>query len=312
MAQLNTFNPVGAFQGARQNALTIQGQEQGIAREAAAAPIRNQLAELQLSKAQAGATRSNTEFDQGQALQRATILNQTAKALKGLDPSQWPQAFARLEPKLEEFGIPAGTFNINEATPEALDSIIAETQGFITNPSTLSTGQRERSDLIAAIQPALDENGNFNPELADANAKAAAIELGLISGEGRTTFNERLIEDPSAADKFVQLETDVAGGREKGKLDEQAKLLQGIRAAIKQAEKEAVARGETITDLISAKAAMPGLIKVVDRLKILSDEATFTLFGKGFNEVAKQFGFSAKGGTARDTMISIVTVEIRF
>lgn len=146
MATLNTFDPVGAFQGARRNALAMQAQEQDLALQ----PKRNALADLKLQQAKVGAEREQTQFDQGQALQRATIINQSARALKGLDPSQWPAAFKRLEPKLEQFGIPRGTFDINQATPEALDNIIAETQGFISNPESLSALDVARTEKLRA------------------------------------------------------------------------------------------------------------------------------------------------------------------
>ena len=158
---LQSFNPVGAFQGARQNALTIQGQEQGIAQEAQAAPIRNQMQQLGLSQAQKTASRGDTEFDQGQAIKRAQVLNQFARAFKGLDPSQRQAAFQKSVPRLQEFGIDTQQFEGSQFTDPELDQAIAETQGFINDPTSLSSAQRERAGLIEAIQPALDENGKL-------------------------------------------------------------------------------------------------------------------------------------------------------
>lgn len=131
---LNSFNPVGAYQGARQNALTIQGQEQGIAREAASAPIRNQLANLNLDQAKVGAERGQTEFDQGQALKKAKIMNQAATAMKGIAPENRAIAFSSLMPKLQEFGIDTSQIQDQPLTDENLDLAILNTQSFLDNP----------------------------------------------------------------------------------------------------------------------------------------------------------------------------------
>ena len=266
--------------------------------------------QLGLSQAQKTASRGDTEFDQGQAIKRAQVLNQFARAFKGLDPSQRQAAFQKSVPRLQEFGIDTQQFEGSQFTDPELDQAIAETQGFINDPTSLSSAQRERAGLIEAIQPALDENGKFDPNLADANAMSAAQALNLVAKPGTITGQQRTATTPGLSEQIAVSEQTISGGKERGKLEVQAELLPSIRADIKQAEKEALARGETKTDLIASKAAMPGLITVVDRLKILSDDATFTLGGKGFNEVAKQFGFSTKGGTARDTMVSIVDNQV--
>jgi len=162
MATLNQFNPVGAFQSARQNALTIQGQEQGIAREAAAAPVRSQLAELQLGQAQKTAQRGQTQFDQGQALQRAKIMNQAATALKGIAPENRAGAFTSLLPKLQEFGIDTAQIEQQPLTDENLDLAIFNTKAFLDNPEkaisdfTLSAGQTRfdaQGNKIAGVEP---------------------------------------------------------------------------------------------------------------------------------------------------------------
>jgi hypothetical protein len=157
-----TFDPVGAFQGARGRALQLQSAEQGIARESAAAPIRNQLAELQLGQAKVGAQRGETKFGQEQALRRATILGQSARALRGLPLQQRDAAFASIEPQLEQFGIPRGTFRAGQFTDSNLDRAIAEAQAFTGAPAaqagfTLSQGQQRfgpGGQVIAGVAPA--------------------------------------------------------------------------------------------------------------------------------------------------------------
>tara|TARA_R110000803_G_scaffold210685_4_gene283231 strand:- start:2888 stop:3988 length:1101 start_codon:yes stop_codon:yes gene_type:complete len=182
MASLNSFNPVGAFQGARSNALGIQAQEQGIARETAAAPTRNALADLSLQQAQVGAERGDTQFDQGQALQRAQILNQSARAMKGLDVSQRKSAFQKLAPKLQEFGIDTNQFANSEFTDADLDSAIAETQGFLADPQSMTKLGLQKRTLDIREQEISQRRDlkELEPELAgQKETKKLEAQLGL-------------------------------------------------------------------------------------------------------------------------------------
>jgi len=115
---LNRFDPVGSFQKARSNALTIQGQEQA------------------LSQNQAASNQQQTNFDQKQVLQRARILNNTAKALRGIRESQRGAALTKLEPQLQQFGVPRGTVKASQLTDDGLDNAIAETGALIESFST--------------------------------------------------------------------------------------------------------------------------------------------------------------------------------
>jgi len=154
MVQLASFKPVADFQRARQNALGIQAQEQGIRRERAAAPVRNELAQLGLEQARTGIAREETQFEQEEALQKAQILNQAASAIRGLDPSQYTAAVASIIPQLQKFGIDTSQFEGVEITTEGLDQIIAETQGFLNQPETLqkfgrlSQGVNEQGERV--------------------------------------------------------------------------------------------------------------------------------------------------------------------
>jgi len=102
-----------------------------------------------------------------------------------------------------------------------------------------------------------------------------------------------------------------SGAREEAELGAQSRLLPDIRAQIKRAESEATAQGETATALTRAKAAMPGLLDVSDKLKKLADVATYTTTGRLVDLAAKELGFgSTKGGTARSTMTSVVDNQV--
>ena len=181
---------------------------------------------------------------------------------------------------------------------------------FDANKPTTSTGQRERADLIAQLKPALDKDGKIDPAKLDANSRSAAVALNLIPGAGTATGGERIATTEGLTEVVAKSEERLKGAAETGKLKAQKSLLPGIRASIKQAEQQAQSRGETFTELNSAKAALPGLKTVVGNLKALSGDATFTLAGRGFNAVAKELGFSTKGSTARAAMVSMVDNQV--
>lgn len=309
MATLDSFNPVESFQRARSNALAIQGQEQGIARETASAPRRNALADLQLSQAKVGAERGQTQFTQDQSSKRATIMNQVAKAMLNTPENQWASASQSLNPKLSELGLPL-------LTPENLsrskfEQVINETQALITTPTGLSSSQRERSDLIAAVTPALNEQGQIDVSKLTPASESAAIELGLLPRAGTVTKDERLAKDKDLTTDVATSQAEIEAAKETAKLTAQKGLLPGIRAAIKLAEKNAVAEGETFTSLNRAKAALPGLKEVTEKLKSLADVATFTTAGKLINLASKELGFGAtKGATARSTMRAVVDNQV--
>jgi hypothetical protein len=176
--------------------------------------------------------------------------------------------------------------------------------------TTDSAGQRERSDLIAQLQPALDKNGQIDPSKLTASSRSAAVALNLIPGAGTSTGGERIATTPGLTEIVAGSEEELSAASEAGKLKAQGKLLPGVRAAVKLAEQQAQSRGETFTDLNSAKAALPGLKTVVGNLKALSGDATFTLAGRGFNAVAKELGFSTKGSTARAAMVAMVDNQV--
>lgn len=162
----------------------------------------------------------------------------------------------------------------------------------------LTSGQREfASDMKLA--------GATEEEIK----RAITNKYGITPRAGESA-EERIARDAALAVQVAESQSQIAESKEAGKLEAQGKLLPAIRANIKQAEKEAAARGDTNIELISAKAAMPGLTKVVDRLKLLADDATFTLGGSAFNAIAKELGFSTKGGTSRASMVSIVDNQV--
>jgi len=116
---------------------------------------------------------------------------------------------------------------------------------------------------------------------------------------------------PITAQTVGESEAEIEGAKEGAKLNAQLAFKPAIAEAVKTAEASAKSRGESLSELGRAKASLPGLKEVVNKLITLSDVATYTLAGKGFDEVTKQLGFGAtKGATARAKMESLVSNQI--
>jgi len=159
------FNPLASFAGGKSSALGIKAQEQGLARESAAAPIRNQLGQLDVQKSQLGLDRAKTgieregqEFDQSQALRRITLLNQGARAIGATDPSQWDQAIPQVVKFLGEQGIDAQEL-AQGVTPESLGSFITQTDELIRDPRKMqqATTSLQKNLAAAGLQPGSPE-----------------------------------------------------------------------------------------------------------------------------------------------------------
>ena len=140
--------------------------------------------------------------------------------------------------------------------------------------------------------------------------RAAQIELGLQPRAG-ISAEERIASDPSLSAQVAASSGREAGATESAKLDAQLSFKPAIAEAVKIAEASAKSRGESLSEVARAKASLPGLTEVVNKLITLSDVATYTLAGKAFDEVTKQLGFGAtEGATARAKMDSLVSNQI--
>lgn len=232
MAQLNQFNPTQAFQTGRRNALSIEGQEQGIARENLAAPIRNQAQELGLKSQQRSFERTGVQNEQSDAVQKATILHNVAQSLASLPENQRAAAFSQIESKLATFGIETNNIKERGFSDGQLQLAISGTQGFLNNPSQLaqlSSGQRERGDLKADLEGAFLPNGQLK-DVKDMTAiqRAAAIGLKLIPGAGTATGIERISSEQDIVKQVADAEKAITTSKEEGKLDAQGRLAPNI------------------------------------------------------------------------------------
>lgn len=144
-----------------------------------------------------------------------------------------------------------------------------------------------------------------------AGARKVWAGIQARAGESAQERIARTGKTGEVAQSEAEIAAAKAGASEEATLSAQSRLLPDIRASIKRAESEATAQGETVTALTRAKAAMPGLLDVSDKLKKLADVATYTTTGKLVDLAAKELGFgSTKGGTARSTMTSIVDNQV--
>ncbi len=157
---------------------------------------------------------------------------------------------------------------------------------------------------LASAKTEIFDNGTVINSLPDGTTQVSDPSGKLVTGEER---KQTLI---TAREEEIGFAGKKATATEEGKLSVQRNLLPDIRSAIKTAEKQAVEHGDIETSLNASKAAMPGLTQVVTRLKSLADDATFTMTGKVFNTIAKEFGFSTKGDTSRARMVSIVDNQV--
>ena len=81
-----------------------------------------------------GAQQQATQFDQGQAMQKAQFLNRLAKQLKSTDQRQWASILQPNIPAISQiYGQPAEAVieQVGQLTPETVDSIIAQTDAVL-------------------------------------------------------------------------------------------------------------------------------------------------------------------------------------
>ena len=245
---------------------------------------------------EAQAARTGTQFEQEQSVLRSNVLGTLAEQLKGVPLEARSSVIAQNAPELAKFNIDASVFQNADLSDVELDNVIAGAKSFKPTLAQ-TTGQR---DFQSKTQGLTEEE----------KLKAQKVDLGLVARAG-ISAEERIAKDEKLAEKVVTVEGKKAEAKEEGKLKIQKKLLPSIRGAIKQAEKEAVAKGEAFTALNRAKAALPGLRDVTEKLKLLSDVATFTTGGKVLNLLAKESGFGAtEGATARTTMRAVVDNQV--
>lgn len=268
------------------------------------------LADLALEQQKQQFATQQREQGASDEMRRLKFMNNAGRALLGVNPQQRIQAFEKLIPAAQSVGIDPSQFSVDQLTDENLQQLVSSTATFLQNPQQLTASLQERQALINDLQGGIDqETGQLKPrEQLTPTQLSAAINLGLEAREVGSAA--QTIAQKGNVENVAEVERTLAGAKETGKQEVKLEFEPKIKEAIKLAESRASAQGESAVDHARAVAALPGIEQVVSKLKILSEDATFTLGGKAFNEVAKQFGFTTSGANSRASMISIVDNQV--
>jgi len=293
----------GLVRGDIQNQLLQQRFDQSQAQ----APLEQQLLQQKLdvgAQGLAADTQAQELAAQTAALQ---TLGTVAKTLKPFIDSRDLIGAAGQIDVLERMGIDPEVLQDIDELISAGD--LDEISNQIATIETFNRANAGEGEIIKSSQRLVNIDGKQFSEVdvAMPDGTLTTIRSEVGGGIAKKTTGETIKEQRDA--EVIQKKLTSTAGEE-GKLEVQKQLLPQIRASIKRAEKEAANDGELAISLSAAKAALPGIKQVVTRLKSLADDATFTLAGSAFNRVAKEFGFSTKGDTARARMISIVDNQV--
>lgn len=126
----------------------------------------------------------------------------------------------------------------------------------------------------------------------------------LVTGQDRTEVLKK-----AQASGVTQVGRE-AEARERGKQEVRAVTEPGIQKDIALSKVAGTKAAEDVDLLGNMEASLPRLKEVTTELSGLINDATFTLTGKAWNAIAKEAGYSTKGGTARARMESIADNEI--
>ena len=293
------------------NLLSNIGQVQQMERQAQLAPIQLESAQLGLQQAQ------RKEAQQAQMDRIQSVALGAAEILPDLKLDNPQAALAKLQARRQRLidqGIPT---NDTDQAIQMLSTPEGQLQLTSDAENAVNLGERLGVFGAAGQQGVPAQMQRFNtllkiaqdPNSTKLEKNSARRELGDLARIS-TSARERIASDPDLTKKVAESESVITGQKEEAKQEAQLRFKPEITKAVKKAELDAKARGDVNTDLIKQEAALPGIKQVVSQLKVLSEDATFTLAGKGFNAIAKEFGFSTKGDTARKGMTSIVDNQV--
>lgn len=192
-------------------------------------------------------------------------------------------------------------------TLELLDMNEQEQNNALTGIQLLDLSTKERLGFKAKTAATGPKIGTFNPRdyTVDSFSKfrRTGDESVLVRHTEKTVdiggVPHRLI--PGTTNQYEPIRTTKQVASSKAE----------IESAVSKARVEAKDRGETLTTLSQAQAALPGLTDTINQLKELAPIATSTLGGKLFNAAVKETGFGAtEGSTARAKFIAIINNQV--
>ena len=320
----------GAINNAMLNAQRIQGMRQSEQEQ----PFRNQMLEAQAQGAQQTVD-SNREQQRIQSLvfgaaELAPKIEQ-AKATGNLDMVK--TALFDRKDQLRAQGI-TDTTETDQAImmldqPDGLQQLESASSNLINFGFQTGILKRQGGDGTASSRDfaqfqQLQERARQTGDQRDINAvKQFGVQAGFLPGERAETEIDKATRIAQArADVEAQtapsIAADIEGAKITGAAEAKAKSApliakteSFINREVKLAEKAAAERGDVITDLSRAEAALPGLTQVVDKLRELAPIATSTFGGRVFDTAVKELGFGAtKGATASAKFGAMVNNQV--
>jgi hypothetical protein len=207
---------------------------------------------------------------------------------------------------------PSDTAALLQADPKRRAQFARTVQlAALNNAERLEIAQRGKKGLASAKTEFLPGGGSL--QALPSGEIIAKDEQGRVAtGQARQDLLDRSRDfqlELAQGKSDIRIAEDIEKSRGKAGVD--LRFKPAIQAAVKLAEEEARAQGETLTTLKRAEAALPGLLETVETLKQLAPIATSTLGGKVFDTVVKESGFGAtEGATARAKFIAIVANQV--
>lgn len=225
----------------------------------------------------------------------ALLWGKIGEALNGSSPEQMPQKLNAVLSWMQQSGQPKDfqdrISQLAQQSPENQQMAVQMMRAFGNATERLTSKQQEFNQLQSLPQ------GKIRDE--------AAMMFGAVP----KTLSPEQVAAIQQAKGDVKVEQDIA--TEEGKSKVQLEYKPKIAAAVKLAEEEAKAKGETFNQLKKAEASLPGLEEAIGNLKELAPLVTSTIGGKIFDAAVKEAGFgSTEGANARAKWIAIINNQV--
>lgn len=308
---MDTANPMRNFMSGAQDYNTIMRQQMDnkaaqlrMDQDALENPMRLDALRQSLDTGRLNQQVTQRSLDADQQASTIKSLKMAADMSRNFAAAGDIEGLRSLVPKMQEMLPPEVSSKFAElAELGDIDSIkqgIQAIDALGLDPSLKPAGIREFEYMTQGMTPE-----------QKAQARLVATGQAARAGDSAAERIARTGQTEAVAASEAVIKGAQAGAAEEAELGAQQRMLPAIRAQIKRAESEATAQGETVTTLTRAKAALPGLLEVSDKLKKLADVATYTTTGWLVDLAAKELGFgSTKGGTARSSMTAIVDNQV--
>lgn len=292
------------------------------------APLQVQQQKLGLQEAELGLEQQRGKQVSQQSRDTLDALISGANQLKGITSPEGKISFLQQQrEKFAQAGLP--TQGIDEALAFAqqgnFDELGIQTDRLVALGQQLSGRKAASARAFApeTIRKVVGKNEEgkdvfglfsrqiiFDPATQTSKVLETPIEGELVTSTGETISQQRAGEiQAKQLTEEAKVLGKVLGQAKTAPLV--AKIRSTIETAVKLAQKKATARGETLTSLARAEAALPGLRESVNQLKELALVATSTLGGRVFDTVVKEAGFgSTKGANARAKFIAIINNQV--